>query len=104
MWLGFHKMLGVFGLWLGFSIACIVLDLGFLMIIECPSWSKISQKIQKQIDKEKLLKINNSVKAGKRLTDNEYAGQTASTEPAKTFQRLHSIDQATPKLNKKTTN
>ena len=45
LWLGFHKQLGVFGLWLGFSIACIVLDLGFLMIIECPSWTKISQKV-----------------------------------------------------------
>ena len=85
LWLGFHKKLGVFGLWLGFSIACIVLDLGFLMIIECPSWSKISQEVQKKIDKEKLQKITNSVKAGKKLTDNEYAGLTASTEPAKRF-------------------
>ena len=36
---------GVYGLWLGFSIACIILDLGFLMIIECPNWTKLANKI-----------------------------------------------------------
>ena len=45
LWLAFSKDKGVYGLWLGFSIACIVLDLGFLILIECPSWTKIATKI-----------------------------------------------------------
>lgn len=46
LWLAFSREKGVYGLWLGFSIACIILDTGFLMIIECPDWWKISDKIQ----------------------------------------------------------
>lgn len=45
LWLAFSKDMGVYGLWLGFSIACIILDTGFMMIIECPNWSKIAAKI-----------------------------------------------------------
>ena len=32
-----HEM-GISGLWLGFTIACVVLDIGFAMIISCPDW------------------------------------------------------------------
>ena len=42
LWLAFGKGKGVYGLWLGFSIACIVLDFGFLCIIECPNWGRIA--------------------------------------------------------------
>lgn len=45
LWLAFTKEKGVYGLWLGFSIACIILDCGFMCIIECPDWRKISDKI-----------------------------------------------------------
>jgi MATE family multidrug resistance protein len=31
--------LGVPGLWLGFSIACVILDIGFAFIIGCPDWT-----------------------------------------------------------------
>ena len=45
LWLAFGKGKGVYGLWLGFSIACIVLDFGFLCIIECPNWGRIAQEM-----------------------------------------------------------
>ena len=55
--LAFKRDLGVYGLWLGFSIACIILDVGFAFIIECPDWYKISRNMQNAIDMETLKKI-----------------------------------------------
>jgi MATE family multidrug resistance protein len=43
--LAFKADMGLAGLWLGFSIACIILDVGFAMIISCPNWEKISRKM-----------------------------------------------------------
>ena len=40
--LAFNSKMGITGLWLGFSIACIILDIGFGMIISCPNWYKIA--------------------------------------------------------------
>lgn len=45
----FKLEMGVKGLWLGFSIACILLDLGFWAIISCPSWHKIANKMKAKI-------------------------------------------------------
>lgn len=36
--LAFYAKMGITGLWLGFSIACIILDGGFALIISCPNW------------------------------------------------------------------
>ena len=69
LWFAFGKNMGVYGLWFGFSIACVILDLGFLMIIECPDWQKIATKVQEQIDQEKTKKITESIKTGKRLVE-----------------------------------
>jgi hypothetical protein len=44
--LSFTMNLKVKGLWLGYSIACIILDLGFAAIISCPSWEKIAIKMR----------------------------------------------------------
>ena len=55
--MAFKWDLGVYGLWLGFSIACIILDAGFLLIIECPDWQKLADKMQATIDMETLKKI-----------------------------------------------
>jgi len=38
----FKKALYIKGLWIGFSIACVILDIGFAVIISYPSWEKIS--------------------------------------------------------------
>ena len=35
---------GIVGLWAGFSIACIVLDIGFFFIICLPNWDEIAEK------------------------------------------------------------
>ena len=48
-----HKM-GIAGLWLGFSIACIILDIGFAMIISCPNWTLISNKIREDMKEGKV--------------------------------------------------
>jgi hypothetical protein len=44
--LAFNAEMGIQGLWLGFSIACIILDIGFAMIISCPNWSKIATSMR----------------------------------------------------------
>jgi len=49
----FAMDMGVVGLWLGFSLACIILDAGYLVICECPDWHQISIKMQATIDKDK---------------------------------------------------
>ena len=73
-------------------MACIILDAGFFCIIECPDWLKIAVKIQAKIDLDKSKKVTESVKFGKRLRDEDYAGMAAVSEPAKTFARLKSIE------------
>lgn len=41
--LAFTAKMGIVGLWLGYSIACIILDIGFAFIIICPNWQKIGK-------------------------------------------------------------
>lgn len=55
----FKVGMGVKGLWLGFSIACIILDLGFWVIIAYPNWQKIAVNLRKRIleDEEHAEKI-----------------------------------------------
>ena len=48
--LAFNAELGITGLWLGFSIACVILDVGFCMIISCPDWSKIATQMRTNIE------------------------------------------------------
>ena len=74
LYMAFNKDMGVNGLWLGFSIACIVLDIGFVLIVECPNWSKIAADMQSRIDKEKLSHIQDSIRMGRRLKEEDYAG------------------------------
>jgi len=42
----FNGKMGIAGLWLGMTIACIILDVGFAMIISCPNWEKIANKMR----------------------------------------------------------
>jgi hypothetical protein len=44
--LAFNAKMGIQGLWLGFSIACVILDIGFAMIIGCPDWTKIAAQMR----------------------------------------------------------
>jgi hypothetical protein len=46
LWLAFSKELGVKGLWLGYTICCIILDVGFAFIIIWPNWEKIAIKMR----------------------------------------------------------
>ena len=48
--LAFYAKMGITGLWLGFSIACIILDIGFAMIISCPNWNKIHLTMKAKIE------------------------------------------------------
>ena len=48
----FYLKMGVFGLWFGFSIACIVLDIGFVLIITCGDWHKISDAMAQRLENE----------------------------------------------------
>jgi MATE family multidrug resistance protein len=49
----FKKAMYIKGLWLGFSIACVVLDVGFAVIIGWPSWQKIADKFHQSLEKER---------------------------------------------------
>ena len=45
LYLAFPLKQGIQGLWLGFSISCIILDIGFAIIIACPDWNGIALKM-----------------------------------------------------------
>lgn len=47
--LAFKAEMGVKGLWLGFTIACVILDLGFWAIIACPNWQDIADNMRARI-------------------------------------------------------
>lgn len=49
----FYLDYGVLGLWYGFTLSQVVLDIGYLMICECPDWHRIAEEMQAKIDKEK---------------------------------------------------
>lgn len=53
--LAFKLNLGVKGLWLGYSICCVILDLGFAVIIGYPSWEKIAIKMRMSMEDEAIL-------------------------------------------------
>ena len=36
--LAFKYDKGIYGLWLGFTVACVILDVGLLLIIELSNW------------------------------------------------------------------
>jgi len=52
--LAFTCKMGIQGLWLGYSIACVILDIGFFFIISCPNWSKIGDKMRSNIAEGKV--------------------------------------------------
>lgn len=45
----FKLDMGITGLWLGMTIGCIVLDVGFYAIIQCPDWHKIAEEMAAKI-------------------------------------------------------
>jgi hypothetical protein len=53
--LAFSAKMGITGLWLGFAIACIILDVGYAMIIYCPDWADIASKMRAAIEAGKVL-------------------------------------------------
>jgi MATE family multidrug resistance protein len=53
--LAFSFKMDLAGLWLGFAIACIILDAGFAMIISCPNWSAIASKMRAQLEAGKAM-------------------------------------------------
>ena len=86
--LAFKRQKGVYGLWLGFSIAIIVLDIGLFAICEFPNWTKIAKEMQSQIDKTQVKKIES---ARTSLKSEDYAGNVALTPEARNFIRQKSI-------------
>ena len=62
--------MGVAGLWLGFSIASVVLDIGFYAIIKTTNWEKVAYLTSKRIEKEEKIrraavnKLRGSLKSG----------------------------------------
>ena len=48
--LAFTAKMGIVGLWLGYSIACIILDIGFAFIITCPDWGRIGEQMRERLE------------------------------------------------------
>lgn len=46
----FKAKMGIAGLWLGMTIACVALDIGFAFIISCPNWNKIAKDMRQSIE------------------------------------------------------
>jgi MATE family multidrug resistance protein len=46
VYLAFNCNGGLYGLWLGFTIANMILDIGFTIIIVYPDWQQIAFKLQ----------------------------------------------------------
>ena len=40
---------GIMGLWAGFTIACVILDIGLFVIIYAPDWYKISEQVKEAL-------------------------------------------------------
>lgn len=74
----FNREMGVYGLWLGFVIAVIVLDIGLLAICECPDWGKIAAEMQKDIDETQKKKIED---ASEHLSNEDYASTSVARTP-----------------------
>ena len=63
----FKADMGIVGLWLGFTIASIILDFGFCLIISCPNWNEISKKIRSQVDDGKDVPMTPEVRFVKKM-------------------------------------
>lgn len=48
--LAFTAKMGIVGLWIGYSIACIILDIGFAFIIACPDWHRIGNEMRQRLE------------------------------------------------------
>ena len=46
----FNGKMGIAGLWLGMTIACVILDIGFAMIISCPNWELIANRMRATLE------------------------------------------------------
>ena len=53
--LAFTMKMGIVGLWLGYSIACIILDIGFCLIITCPSWDIIGDNMRTKLAQGRIV-------------------------------------------------
>jgi len=64
----FELEMGVAGLWAGFTIACIVLDIGFFFIITCCDWQKISEVTARRMEEEEKLR-QKQIEKNQQLTE-----------------------------------
>jgi MATE family multidrug resistance protein len=85
--LAFTAKMDIAGLWLGFAIACIILDVGFAMIISCPNWTLIANKMRAAIE------------AGKDIATPEQSNFRARFKPRSRRGSNHSLGQEYQRLN-----
>ena len=62
LYLCFKVNMGIAGLWLGFTIACCVLNAGFFVIIYQPDWQQIADTMREHIEQEELEKKKGAIK------------------------------------------
>jgi len=73
LYFAFTSEMGVAGLWLGFTIASLALDIGFYIIIYWCDWEQLSEKIHAKLEieeqKRQLLLSQNQKKKNNELID-----------------------------------
>ena len=87
--LAFKHEMGVKGLWFGFSVACIILDIGLECIIECCDWEQVAKDMQTKIDQDQKKKIGSTPLA--KLRREDFAGTPALTPEARHYMRKRTI-------------
>lgn len=66
--LAFTAKMGIVGLWLGYSIACIILDIGFAFIITCPDWTRIGEQMRLRLEEGREVPASPMVAVRKALS------------------------------------
>lgn len=90
LYLAFILEMGVKGLWMGFALCSVLLDAGLQCIIDCPDWHKIAKKMQSQIDKTQMSKIDSTSVSGLRRED--FAKNVGMTPEVKKYIRTKKIE------------
>lgn len=52
----FKLELGVSGLWLGFTIASVILDIGFALIIKWTDWERVAEETSQRLERNDSLR------------------------------------------------
>lgn len=89
--LAFTARMGIVGLWLGYSIACVILDIGFAFIITCPDWTRIGEQMRIRLEEGREVPPSPMVAVRKALSQ-------SNTPKSNTPRRQSRVNAYSPKF------